>query len=164
MPLYLRNKSVLTAIYLSIVVILYIIAKFFHIAPNIIPLLIPIFIPLLDNLYYSIIFTVGFLFIMSIFGFFIQVSSLIFLFFIPIIVFTYSKKIKYIITSLTAFISTMIITKFYYFLIPEYMKNNFMLYFLIIFYVLGINIYGLIILELAGKVENYLKKYYGGDE
>ncbi|WP_129408187.1 hypothetical protein [Marinitoga lauensis] len=162
MPLYLKNNYIKTSLFLAISVILYLTSKFFNIAPNIIPLSIPIFIPLLNNVYYSIIFIVGFLFINSFLGLFIQVIPLIILFFFPVIVFTYSKKYRYFFTSMMAIISIFLFIHFFNFLVPELLKKNFFFYTItIIGYVVGINLYNIIILELSNKIKNYILNKMG---
>ncbi len=160
--MYLKNNYIKTSLFLAISVILYLTSKFFNIAPNIIPLSIPIFIPLLNNVYYSIIFIVGFLFINSFLGLFIQVIPLIILFFFPVIVFTYSKKYRYFFTSMMAIISIFLFIHFFNFLVPELLKKNFFFYTItIIGYVVGINLYNIIILELSNKIKNYILNKMG---
>jgi hypothetical protein len=153
----MENNIIKTSLFLVIAFLLYTISKIFHIAPNIIPLLLPIFIPLLNNLYYSIIFTVGFFFLNLLIGLHIQVLPLIILFFIPLIAFYYSKKhIYYILISAISLITFLI---FFSFLIPQYLLNNKLFYFLaIIAYIIGINIYNIVIIELSIRVNNYIDR------
>ncbi|SHF23597.1 hypothetical protein SAMN02745164_02063 [Marinitoga hydrogenitolerans DSM 16785] len=162
--MYLKIKKILTALFLSIAVILYLIAKIFRIAPNIIPLLLPTFIPLLNSIYYSIIFIVGFLFITNLFGLFFQAFPLVLLFFIPHVLFVYSKKNRFLISSLSAIIAIISILRFFPFYIPKYIFENKILYMIsIIIYIFGINIYNIIVLELSKTIKGQIKKYLGVD-
>lgn len=157
----IKNKIVQTSLYLVIAFLLYIISKFFHIAPNIIPLSLPIFIPLLNNLYYSITFTVGFFFLNLFVGLHMQVLPLILLFFLPLISFVYFKK--YIYPIIVSIISISIYIYFFQFLIPSFLMRNKILYTLsILFYLIGIHIYNIIIIELSVRIKRYLNKYLEG--
>jgi len=155
------NKITLTGIFLSIAFLLYIISKFFHIAPNIIPLLLPIFIPLLNSLYYSIIFTVGFLFLNLFIGLHIQALPLIILFFLPLISFFYFKNNLYSI--ITSIFSITIFLVFFDFLIPEIIIENKIIFILsILSYLIGIHIYNILIIELSAKLKKYMDKHLEG--
>jgi len=95
--LRIKNSIVKIALLSSIAYLLILISIFFRIGPNVIPMLIPVFLYFLNSLKEKIIFSSVFLMLIFFSGFYTHLIIISLFLFPPVIFYTITKKMKFLI-------------------------------------------------------------------
>jgi len=156
----IKNPIIKTAFLVIFFFLLYLISRYFRIAPTVISLLLP-FGNFFLSQRHTLVFSLSIFFLIFISGFIVEAIGIFLLFFIPIIIFiNINKKIlKHSLISSFSAIDFYIMYIFFGELLPDIATQKLILSIIIIAYILFSNFYGYLLEKLKNEIETLLRKF-----